>query len=266
VVRFRLIPLLVTAVALVPPPPARGAEVIPPPPPRHFNDYAGVVEPSVAAALDRKLAKFEKESSNQVLVVVYPRMLSESSIEDYTVRVAQKWGVGQRQRRNGIVLFVFTQDRQMFIQVGYGLEGALPDALANEIIQTRITPRFRAGDYAGGLTAGTDAILAATRGEYQALPAPQRSTGGGGGGDAGLAFWIILIVFILVVIVLSRRAGPTTYTRRGRYGGWGPVIMYPGSGGGGGWGGGGGGGGGFGGGGFSAGGGSFGGGGAGGRW
>ena len=254
--RFRSILLLLVLLAAA----ARAAEVIPPPPPRHFNDYAGVIEPSVAGSLDQKLAAFEKETSNQLLVVVYSRMQSDSSIEDYTVRVAEKWGVGQKQRDNGIVLFVFTQDRQMYIQVGYGLEGALPDALAKNIIETQITPRFRQGDYAGGLSAGIDAIMAATRGEYQAMPAPRRD----GGSD--VIFWIVLIGILLIIIIAARRSGPTTYTRRGRFGGWGPIIFFPGGSGRGGSGGGWGGGGGFGGGGFSGGGGSFGGGGAGGRW
>ena len=84
----------------------RAAEVIPPKPDRYFNDYAGVVSPAVADRLNLQLAQFERDTSNQVLVVVYPKMQSDSSIEDYTRRVAQAWGVGQKDRRNGVVLFV----------------------------------------------------------------------------------------------------------------------------------------------------------------
>ena len=265
--RSRLILFLTSAalVAAIAPPRAGAAapEVIPPIPPRHFNDYAGVVEPSVAADLDQKLATFEKVTSNQVLVVVYSRMLSDSSIEDYTVRVAQKWGVGQKQRDNGIILFVFSQERRLYIQVGYGLEGALPDALAKNIIDAQITPRFRDGDYAGGLSAGIDAILAATRGEYQAMPVRPSA-----GSDGDLIPLVIFFVILIIILIVLSRARGTTYTRRGRHGGIGPIIFFPGgSRGGGGWGGGGGfGGGGCGRGGCSSGGGSFGGGGAGGSW
>ncbi|MDE3084624.1 MAG: TPM domain-containing protein, partial [Verrucomicrobiota bacterium] len=107
-------------------PPTRAAEVIPPPPAHYFNDYANVVSPSTAADLDAQLTQFERDTSNQIVVAIYPHMQSDSSIEDYTVRVAQSWHVGQKVHDNGAVLFVFVQDRRMYIQVGYGLEGALP--------------------------------------------------------------------------------------------------------------------------------------------
>jgi uncharacterized protein len=85
----------------------RAAETIPPAPQNHFNDYAGVVRADAASQLNATLAQFERETSNQILVAVFPKMPSESSIEDYTVRVAQAWGVGGKQRDNGAVLFVF---------------------------------------------------------------------------------------------------------------------------------------------------------------
>src|SRR5215471_16480906 len=146
---------------------ARSAEKIPPAPARYFNDYAGIVSAPKANQLNKTLEDFERETSNQILVVIYPKMESDSSLEDYTVRVAQAWRVGQKAGNNGAVLFVFVQDRKMYIQVGYGLEGALPDALAKRIIENEIKPRFRAGDFDGGLTAGIAAMLAATKGEYK---------------------------------------------------------------------------------------------------
>lgn len=240
---------------------SKAAEVIPPVPPRHFNDYANVVPAGRAAAMDEQLRDFEKATSNQLVVAVYPKMQSDSSIEDYTVRVAQAWGVGQKQRKNGVVLFVFVRDRQMFIQVGYGLEGALPDATAKQIIDTEITPRFKSGDYAGGLQAGITAIMAATRGEY-------KGTGGGRGPEEMFGLCPMAGFFFLLILlgIFSRMFGP-----RGRLYGRSPwwIGGMIGGYGGGGWSRGGGGGGwssGGGGGGFSSGGGSFGGGGAGGRW
>ena len=236
-------------------------EVIPPPPAAYFNDYAGVVSSRTAAQLNQTLENFERQSSEQILVAVFPKMQSESSIEDYTVRVARSWQVGQKDKNNGAVLFVFVQDHKMFLEVGYGLEGVLPDALCKRIIDEQITPRFKAGDFDGGLTAGVQSILAATKGEYKGtgmtLADQRRAYVHHGSNEVVPLIIIIIVVFAILAIRL----------RAYQYGG----IFYSGSGwSGGGWSGGGGGfgGGGFsgGGGGFSGGGGSFGGGGAGGSW
>jgi uncharacterized protein len=143
------------------------AEVIPPPPAAYFNDYAHVVSAGTAAQLNQTLEDFERQSSEQIVVAVFPKMQSDSSIEDYTVRVARSWQAGQKNKNNGAVLFVFVQDHKMFLQVGYGLEGVLPDALCKRIIDEQITPRFKAGDFDGGLTAGVQAVIAATKGEYK---------------------------------------------------------------------------------------------------
>ena len=142
------------------------AEVIPSKPAHYFNDHAGFVSESVAEELDRQLAQSERATSNQVVVAIFPKMQSDSDIADYTQRVAQAWGVGQKERRNGVVLFVFLQDRKIFIQVGYGLEGALPDVTAFNITEYQMKPRFIAGDYEGGLRIGIDSICGAIRGEY----------------------------------------------------------------------------------------------------
>ena len=145
----------------------RAAEVIPAKPALYFNDYAHVVSAATASQLNETLAEFERQSSDQILVAVFPRMQSDSSIEDYTVRVARSWDVGQKGKNNGAVLFVFVENRKAYIQVGYGLEGALPDVIAKRIIENELTPRFRNGDYDGGLRAGVAAIIAAVKGEVQ---------------------------------------------------------------------------------------------------
>ena len=142
------------------------AEVIPPAPLHYFNDYAGLVSQSAADQFDRQLEQFESETSDQVVVAIFPKMQSDDDVAAYTQRVAQSWAVGQKTRRNGVVLFVFVQDRKMFIQVGYGLEGALPDVAAFNITESQIKPKFAAADYEGGLRAGIDAICAAIGGEY----------------------------------------------------------------------------------------------------
>lgn len=227
------------------------AEVIPSAPKQYFNDYAGVVSSATVASLNQTLEEFERATSSQILVVVFPKMQSDSSIEDYTVRVAQAWKVGQKAKDNGAVLFVFTGNRKMFLQVGYGLEGALPDALCKRIIEDEITPLFKTGDYNGGLTAGVNAILAATKGEYQGTG---RTVASGTRGQSGGLNGLPLIFFLIVAIVILARFSSR---RRGRYysgSGWGGGSGWSGGRGGGG------------GGGFSGGGGSFGGGGAGGSW
>jgi uncharacterized protein len=254
----RALRCLLVGVYLVLVPHSFGAEVIPPKPPGYFLDNAGVVSKETAYRFNEQLAQFERETSNQVWVVVYPKMQSDSSIEDYTQRVAQAWGVGQKDRRNGAVLFVFVQDRKMFIQVGYGLEGALPDITAFDITEYHIKPLFRNGNYEGGLATGIDLICKAIRGEYKGsgktVAEQRRSTGGA---SSLLPFLIFVIVLIIISRVMRRLGGYGYSSRRG-----GPIFL-PMGGGGGGWSSGGGGGG------FSGslgGGGSFGGGGAGSSW
>src|SRR5215469_1231136 len=147
---------------------AHAAELIPPKPDRYFNDYAGVVSKEAAYRFNEQLAQFERETSDQIVVAAFPKMQSDSDVADYTQRVAQAWGVGQKDRRNGVVLFVFIQDRKMFIQVGYGLEGALPDATAFDITEYQMKPQFIGGNYENGLRIGIDAIRNAIRSEYMA--------------------------------------------------------------------------------------------------
>src|SRR6266567_5480199 len=172
---------------------SRAAEVIPPKPDRYFNDYAGVVSKEAAYRFNEQLARFERETSDQVVVAIFPKMQSDSDIADYTQRVAQAWGIGQKERRNGVVLFVFSQDRKMFIQVGYGLEGALPDATAFDITERRIKPLFRSGNYEAGLATGIDLICKAIRGEYKGSGKTAAERQGGGGVFSLLPF----IIFIM---------------------------------------------------------------------
>ena len=231
------------------------AEVIPPTPKAYFNDYANVVSKEAASGFNEQLAQFERETSDQVVVAVFPKMQSDSDIADYTQRVAQAWGVGQKDRRNGVVLFVFIQDRKMFIQVGYGLEGALPDATAFDITERHIKPLFRTGNYETGLATGIDLILKAIRGEYKGSKKTVAERKGSGG-VFGLLPFITFIIVLIIISRLFRKLGGYGYSSRRS----GPVFIPSG----GGWSSGGGSGGGFSG--FGGGGGSFGGGGAGSSW
>jgi len=249
-----------------------GAEKMPPKPDGYFNDYAHVVSPATAQRLDQELRDFERETSNQILVAVYPKMESDSSIQDFTFRSAESWKVGQKGKDNGAVLFVFTEPRTLWIQVGYGLEGALPDITAKQIIENDIKPAFRARNYDAGFTAGVHAMMKATRGEYRGAGKTRGSQSQGG--FVPLIFIaLFFLIFIVRIFAGGRRA--VVYGRNGRSFAGGvatdvllSVLSSSGRyrGGGGGSGGFFGGGGGGDGGGFSGGGGSFGGGGAGGDW
>jgi uncharacterized protein len=211
----------------------------------------------------------ETASSRQLVVATVPS-LQDYPIEDYGYRLGRAWGIGQKGSNNGMILLVAPNERKVRIEVGYGLEPIMTDALSGDIISGQILPAFKKGDYPGGINAGADAIIAQLQAppeqaEQKALQAKEKraSRGGNDGGSAlPLLFWGFVLVFIILRMVGRGRRG-----RRHRRSGvwvWGPGI------GGGGWGGGssGGGFGGFGGGGggFSGGGGSFGGGGASGGW
>lgn len=231
---------------------ASAAEVIPPAPAAHFNDYANLVAPAVARRLDEQLRQYEAQTSNQIVVAIYPTMQSDSTVEDYTVRIAQAWKIGQKNRDNGLVLFVFVQERQTYLQVGYGLEGAVPDVIAKRITEDVINVQFKAGRFDQGLTDGINALIAATKGEYQSLPTPNPNHP-----ISGLQFLFALGVAVTLGVFIYRNRHNTqgAVIHRGgihRSSGLGTGGFRSGGG--------------FGGGGFSGGGGSFGGGGAGGRW
>ena len=240
--------------------PYSDAAPLPPAPADYVMDEAGALDPSQLTLLTHELRQFERETSNQLVVAVIPKVPDDYVMEDFTQRTAEAWGAGRKERDNGMVLFVFPESRQLRVEVGYGLEGAVPDALANGIINNEIVPSLRAGDIGGGIMRGADALMAAARGEYEGSGTTVAEENALQGDPASsLIFWIILIVILIIVIQRSHGRGGTVYTPRGRR-----DVFFPGGFGGGF--GGGGSGGGFGGGGFSGGGGGFGGGGASGRW
>jgi uncharacterized protein len=240
---------------------AFAAEKLPPAPTRYFTQYTNVVSPPVAEALNAKLDAFERETSIQLLVAVFPKLPEGAVLEDFAVRAFKEWKVGRAGKDNGAVLFIFVGDRKMKLEVGYGLEGAIPDAVAKQIIEEEIRPAFARGDFDAGVTAGVNAMIRASRGEYRGTG----KTVGDRQAHRRLPWPLIIFLLILFFVISSamRRSGTGYHRRRRSYwGGW------PGGFGGGSWGGGGGGwsGGGGGGGVFSGGGGRSGGGGASGSW
>ncbi|HEX8256483.1 MAG TPA: TPM domain-containing protein [Allosphingosinicella sp.] len=235
-------------------------------------DAANLLSPAEEAAITGKLEGLERASSRQLVVATIPD-LQGYPIEDYGYRLGRAWGIGQTEANNGTILIVAPRDRKVRIEVGYGLEPILTDALSSLIVQNQILPRFRANDFPGGINAGVDSIvqqlqappeLAEQRALAAAAEQGEQASGGEGGSIFPLLFWGAVLFFIIIPMFRGRGRG-----RRHRRGGFPVVIWGPGFGGGGGggfggFGGGGGGGGGFGG--FSGGGGSFGGGGASGGW
>lgn len=243
------------------------AQDFPATPNKLVNDYTNTLSAADVDRLERKLVAFDDSTSTQIAVVVM-QSTGQYDIADYGVRLAQKWGIGGKEHDNGILLLVALGDRAVTIQTGYGVEGAVPDAIAYRIIENEIKPPFRQGDYFTGIDRATDALIAYTKGEYKAPPKKGQGEGG------GLGSLILIVVIVTVVIALFGRGGGGGGGRvMGGRGAsdllWWTLLSGMGRGGrGGGFGGGGfGSGGGFGGGGFGGfGGGGFGGGGASGRW
>ena len=253
--RVLLVALLLAAAAGV----AAAALSIPAAPDHRINDYAGVLSADERARLEDRLRARERESSNQIVVAIF-RSLEGESLEDYSIRLAKAWRIGQKGLDNGVIFLVFVDDRKMRLEVGYGLEPTLTDALSSQILRQVVAPRFREGKIADGIAAGLDAIEQVITGTYKASPAAKPGgTPARGMGPTLLLLIVVVGLFSIIVPALYkshvRRQGWTGGSR-----GWGGPVIFPG----GGWGSGGGGGGG--GGDFGGGGGSFGGGGASGDW
>jgi uncharacterized protein len=284
----RWLGLAAASAALLLSPLATG-EVAVPPLQARVTDLTGTLSASQARTLDSQLRDFERAKGSQIAVLMLPSTQPET-IEEYSIRVAEAWKIGRATIDDGVILVVAKDDRKLRIEVGRGLEGAVPDALAKRIVSEIIAPHFKSGDFFGGIAAGTDALMKLIEGED--LPAPQPRPGAGGPIDFQTVIWLFVALVLGDAIfkrVFGRVAGAAvsgaivgaivwfvanvllfailggvigflitlfagTASRRGGWmsGGW------PG----GGWSGGGG----FGGGGFSGGGGGFGGGGASGSW
>ncbi len=231
-------------------------------------DGAGLLDVGQEAALTTSLASLENRSTDQVVVVTVPS-LQGYTIEDYANRLFRHWQIGQKNKNNGILLVVAPNERKVRIEVGYGLEGTITDGLSSVIIQNRILPVFRRGDFPGGIVAGVKDIEDSLLGDPEEVKKRAKGAGRQNRGSwtdwLPLLFWVAIVLFIVWSNYRSMKQGLSTTGGRRRGGG---VVIIPGgyggsgswgSGGGGGWSGGGGGG-------FGGGGGSSGGGGASGGW
>ena len=191
------------------------------PPTRYFNDFAGVVSASDANALNRSLENFEKETSNQFLVVIFPQWPDDLIFDDYAQELFRAAKIGQAGKSNGALVLVSIKEHKFRIHTGYGLEGSLPDALCNQIREREFAPQFRAGNYAEGFRQGLAAMMAATKGEYRGngITAHQQKAQSSGTGVVTLIVLFFLIIFICIVlfaistIFYARRAGIRRYSR-----------------------------------------------------
>jgi uncharacterized protein len=137
----------------------------------YVNDYAGMISPSAKSKIEEGLKAFEQSDSTQVVILTIPSLEGEN-IEEFSIKVAEAWKIGQQQKDNGVLLIVSKQERKIRIEVGRGLEGRLTDLMAGRIIDQVIKPRFKQGDFDGGFITGTSALIAATRGEFKAEQRP----------------------------------------------------------------------------------------------
>jgi uncharacterized protein len=190
---FLLAPTTLSLALALDVPPLRG----------RINDYAGLIPADRAQALEERLGRFEAETGHQIAVLTIPSLKGDS-LEDFSIRVAESWKIGKKGFDNGAILLIARDDRKLRIEVGYGLEGVMPDAIASRIIREVITPRFRSGDFAGGIEAGVDAILKITKGE--ALPERARPAPGPTASQGGSLITILMITAMLALFIgMTRR-------------------------------------------------------------
>ena len=180
-----------------------------PSPPRLVVDYTSTLSHDQTEALENKLVTFDDSTSTQVAVVII-ESTGDYDISDYAVALGRAWGIGNKDINNGVLLLVAKNDRKMWIATGYGVEGALPDATIKDIIENEIKPNFRENDFYRGLDEGTDAIIAATKGEYTA-PENYRSEKI----KPGVSAYLIIMIVLIIIMIIKKGGGGGHYNRRG---------------------------------------------------
>jgi len=169
-------------------------------PPVLVTDLAGVLSQEEKQTLENKLVSIDDSSSNQIAVVILPT-LDGTPIEEYAIKLFREWGIGNKKSRNGVLLLIAIQDKKMRIEVGYGLEGAIPDLTSINIIDKDLKPAFRAGAYYEGIDKATNDIAKAAVGEYKV----KREKQGKGKGSNLILF--IFILFIIISIIVRKGGG-----------------------------------------------------------
>jgi uncharacterized protein len=170
------------------------------------TDQTGTLSAAEISSLDQKLAAFEARKGSQIAVLIVPTTQPED-IAQYSIRVVEQWKLGRKGVDDGVLLLVAKDDRRLRIEVGYGLEGVLPDVTANRIINEIITPKFKQGDFDGGIDAGVDRIIKVIDGEPLPAPKPRNNVNQGSWDEIGQAFPVFLILTIVVGGILRQAFG-----------------------------------------------------------
>src|SRR5262245_8850755 len=181
-------------------------------------DEPPILDQATRTALTQKLADLEAKTTDQVVVAIV-KSLQGTSVEDYGNRLFREWKLGHAGKNNGVLLLVVPSEKRVRIEVGYGLEGTLPDAVSKLIIENGITPRFRANDYAGGITRGVDDIIQVLTGdaeEWKRRAAAQRPEVKSAPIDFGTIFLVCFVIFMVIQVIRSYNQPPLQAGRRGR--------------------------------------------------
>lgn len=165
------------------------------------NDYTNTLNAEQVKLLEQKLVAFDDTTSNQVAVVIV-KSVGDYDINEYALELGRKWGVGGKNKNNGVILLVALGDRKLSIQTGYGLEGALPDIYTKRIIENDIKPFFKEGNYYAGIDAGTNSIISLIKGEYK--NDNPKAKGKKNRGASGL---VVILIVIAIVIILRKGGG-----------------------------------------------------------
>lgn len=166
------------------------------------NDFSGTLRQDEIQTLENKLVSFNDSTSTQIAVVLIPS-LEGYEIADYAYKLAEKWGIGSKDKNNGVLVLIAIQDRKARIEIGYGLEGVLPDAICRRIIENEMKPSFKQGNFLEGLDLATDAIIKFSRGEYTADNYEKKKS------NSLLLLALVFLIFILFIYIRSKNSNNT---------------------------------------------------------
>jgi uncharacterized protein len=183
-----------------------------PKPAGRITDLANIIDSATESELDSRLNELERKTSSEVAVVTVPS-LDGVPVEDYAVRLFKEWGIGQANTDNGVLVLVAPNEREMRIEVGYGLEGILPDGLAGQIIRENFTPRFRDNDYSGGIRDGVGRVIDVVEQQQVLTPEELARLNESGGGD--FPEWAVIPFFGLFVTIGFGMVGLGVRTKTG---------------------------------------------------
>lgn len=171
-----------------------------------INDYARVLSPGATTMLEQKLAAFEQQQSNQVVLLTVPSLQGDD-INQFAIRVADQWKIGQKGKDNGVIIVLAQAEHKIRIEVGMGLQGVLPDITAGRIIRDVMRPYLRSGDYDRGIDAGIEAVMAATKGEFQATPGERKQRSNRGVASSFLTYLLFTGVAAAALGSVARPLG-----------------------------------------------------------